>query len=245
MNVIIEEGDTLELSLTRGDGIAGLAALPAQSVDLLFADLPSGQTQAPFDRPIDLDAFWAAVRHAARPTTPIVLMASNMRYAVAVVTSNPQEFRYDLVWRKNRASGHLNANRQPLRAHEFLLVFYKKAPAYTPQKSSGHKPVNPFYTRESGQNYGAAVEVRSGGGSTERYPTSVLDFDVVSNVGEERSHPQQKPDALLCWVVSSFTKPGQLVADPCAGSGAMGYAATSLDRRFVGWEEIDPALISK
>lgn len=35
-------------------------------------------------------------------------------------------FRYDLVWNKGLTSGFLNANRQPLRKHEQIAVFYKK-----------------------------------------------------------------------------------------------------------------------
>jgi hypothetical protein len=45
---------------------------------------------------------------------------------------------------KTSATGHLNAKKMPLKAHENILVFYKKLPTYNPQKTTGHKPVNNF-----------------------------------------------------------------------------------------------------
>jgi hypothetical protein len=37
------------------------------------------------------------------------------------------------VWRKDRVTGHLNANRMPLRQHEDIIVFYDRQPVYHPQ----------------------------------------------------------------------------------------------------------------
>ncbi len=37
-------------------------------------------------------------------------------------------------------------------------------------------------------------------------------------------------------VLSDFTKPGELVCDPYAGSGTTGVACRALGRHFIGWE---------
>lgn len=59
-------------------------------------------------------------------------------------------------------------------------MFYKKLPTYNPQKTSGHKPTNKFTKTIHAQNkteiYGRVTKEVSGGGSTERYPRSVLTF---------------------------------------------------------------------
>ena len=47
--------------------------------------------------------------------------------------SQPGIWRYNLVWQKDRVTGHLNANRMPLRQHEDILAFYMKQPVYHPQ----------------------------------------------------------------------------------------------------------------
>lgn len=47
--------------------------------------------------------------------------------------SQPRMWRYNLVWRKDRVTGHLNAKRMPLRQHEDIIVFYDRQPVYHPQ----------------------------------------------------------------------------------------------------------------
>lgn len=52
-------------------------------------------------------------------------------------------------------------------------------------------------------------------------------------------HPTPKPLPLLLLNVEQFTDPGELIADPFAGSGTTGVACIRLGRRFIGWEK-DP-----
>jgi site-specific DNA-methyltransferase (adenine-specific) len=55
--------------------------------------------------------------------------------------------------------------------------------------------------------------------------------------GAERSdHPTQKPLALMMELIEDFTKPGDTVCDPFAGSGTTGVACNRLGRNFIGWE---------
>lgn len=51
-----------------------------------------------------------------------------------------------------------------------------------------------------------------------------------------RTHPTQKPVALMSWVLSKWTEPGQLVIDPYMGSGPTLRAAKDLGRRAIGIE---------
>ena len=218
-----------------GCGLAGLRSLDAGSVDLVFCDLPSGETQAHFDNPIDLAEFWAAAWPALKPSGAVVLMASSLRFAAEVIASEPKAYRYDVVWEKGRATGFLNAGRQPMRCHEFILVFYRASGTYNPQKTTGHESVRVLASGGSGANYGATKDgVRYE--SADRFPRSVLPIGAIANSSAERRHPQQKPQAVLQWVVRTYTNPGDLVAEPCAGSGSMGVAATGDGRRYIGWD---------
>jgi site-specific DNA-methyltransferase (adenine-specific) len=54
--------------------------------------------------------------------------------------------------------------------------------------------------------------------------------------GEPHLHPTQKPVGLMRWVVSNWTKPGDLVLDPYMGSGPVAEACRDLGRRYVGIE---------
>jgi modification methylase len=51
-----------------------------------------------------------------------------------------------------------------------------------------------------------------------------------------KTHPTQKPEALLHRVLIAATKPGDIVLDPFFGSGTTGAAATYLGRRYIGVE---------
>jgi hypothetical protein len=50
-----------------------------------------------------------------------------------LAVSNLPLFRYEWIWHKNKATGHLNACKMPLRTNETVLVIYKK-PLNTPRK---------------------------------------------------------------------------------------------------------------
>lgn len=222
--------------ITTGCGIAGLRGLAPGSVDLVFSDLPSGETRASFDVPIDLAAFWPAAWAALKPKGAVVLMASSLRFAAEVIASEPKAYRYDVIWHKPQASGFLNANRMPMRAHEFLLVFYRQPPTYNPQRTTGHAD-NPSQVHRGGSaNYGSMKGQTTPPGGTTRAPRSVLNVQAVSNISVERRHPQQKPQALLQWIVRTYTNPGDLIAEPCAGSGSCGVAAIGDGREYVGWD---------
>jgi DNA modification methylase len=221
-------------SVYRMNCLVGLPQLATASVDLVFADLPYGRTQNSWDRLVPVVPLWAELNRVCKPGAPMVFTAIQP-FTSLLVTSNLKAFRYELIWRKNKPTGFLNAKRQPLRVHESVLVFYRKPPLYRPHMTTGHAPVNAFYTRSSGSNYGAITK-RDGGGSTTRCPTSVLDIPVVNNDDPLRVHPTQKPEALIDWFIQAYTRPGDLVLDPTAGSGSTLFAAARAGRRFVGFE---------
>ena len=55
-------------------------------------------------------------------------------------------------------------------------------------------------------------------------------------------HVQQTPVALLLRIILSSTLPGDLVFDPCAGTGTALVEAKQLGRKSIGIE-IDPAYV--
>lgn len=144
-------------------------------------------------------------------------------------------FKYSLVWSKTTSSGFLNAKKQPLRSHEDILVFYNKPPVYNPQYTYGHQPVHSYTKHTSdGSNYGKTKVGISGGGSTKRYPTSVLTFSTDKQ--KSSLHPTQKPVALFEYLIKTYTNDGDLVLDNCIGSGTTAVASINTKRNFIGFE---------
>lgn len=144
--------------------------------------------------------------------------------------------RYEWIWEKTQATGHLNAKKMPMKAHENILVFYKKLPIYNPQKTTGHK------RKISKANHKINCKKTSNWGnhgltsydSTERYPRDVLRFP--KDIQKSALHPTQKPVKLLEYLIKTYTNESDLVLDSCMGSGSTGVACINTKRNFIGFE---------
>lgn len=155
-----------------GDCFEQMAAIPDGSVDMVLCDLPYGTTQNKWDSVLPLDRLWAEYWRVCKPNAAVVLTAQTPFDKVLGV-SQLAALKYEWVWHKPAASGHLNANRAPLKAHENALVFAKSQPTYNPQKEPG-KPYTWNSTVTRSPNYRpdlTAVAIENKG---ERFPRSVL-----------------------------------------------------------------------
>ena len=61
-------------------------------------------------------------------------------------------------------------------------------------------------------------------------------FDWVRDTETEKVHPTQKPVKLLEHLIEIFTDEGDVVIDPCAGSGSTLLAAAQRNRKSYGFE---------
>lgn len=61
-------------------------------------------------------------------------------------------------------------------------------------------------------------------------------FDWTRELGATKIHDTQKPIPLLERLIEIFTDPGDVVIDPCAGSGSTLRAAANLGRKAYGFE---------
>jgi DNA modification methylase len=215
----------------HGDCIDVMARLAAGSVDLVLSDVPYGQTQNAWDKPIPFAPMWEQLRRVTKPTAAVILMAAQP-FASRLICSNERDFRYDLIWHKNKPTGFLNAKKQPLRIHEHILVFYRKPPFYEPQMTTGHKPGNYARQVKHSTNYGSQTPTEYGG-STKRYPTSIIPIPIINNDDPEKQHPTQKPVDLMGWLIRSYSARGDLVLDIAAGSWTTAIAAIRDGRRCV------------
>jgi site-specific DNA-methyltransferase (adenine-specific) len=209
--------------------------IPDNSINLILCDLPYGTTQNKWDSIIPFAPLWEQYKRICKPQTPIVLFASQP-FTSALIMSNLEWFKYEWIWHKNASSNFLNAKKMPLKQHENIVVFSNRACTYNPIKTTGHKIGNKATTTKQSGNYGKynPHEYERG---TERFPQSVIKFDVINNGSKERVHPTQKPLPLLDYLVRTYSSKGDLVLDNCMGSGTTGVACINNDRRFFGIEQ--------
>lgn len=213
------------------DGIAGLLALPRHSVDMILTDPPYGTTRNYWDVPLPLPELWEAVRWALKPNGAALFFAQ-CPYDKVLGASNLSMLRYEWVWYKSKATGFLNARRAPLKKTENILVFYQKLPTYNPQFEPGEPYQKIFHKSGNSPNYGKFERTTGGSEDGRRFPSNIISFPTV----QRTLHPTQKPVALCEYLIRTYTQPGEVVADICAGSGTTAVAALNTGRRFICFE---------
>ena len=223
--------------LMKGDCLERMKEVDDESINMILADIPYGSTNCAWDSVIDLDSMWENLGRIIKPNAAIVLTAQTP-FDKILGASNINMLKYEWIWEKTAATGHLNAKKMPMKAHENILVFYNKLPTYNPQKTTGHKPANSYTKKHNsdGEIYGKTSSV-SGGGQQDRYPRSVLTFK--SDKQKSNLHPTQKPVALMEYLIKTYTNEGETVLDFTAGSFTTGVACKNLNRKFIGIEMDD------
>lgn len=229
----------IELNKTYfGDCLDLMKNIPNGSIDMILCDLPYGTTRCRWDSVIDLPKLWSEYRRIIK-TNGAILLTAQTPFDKVLGASNLEMLKYEWIWEKTQATGHLNAKKMPLKAHENILVFYKDLPTYNPQKTSGHKPINSYTKYVKTQNntelYGKMKQEISGGGETDRYPRSVLLYS--SDKQKSCLHPTQKPLALMEYLIATYSNEGETILDNCAGSGTTGLAAKNLKRNYIMMEK--------
>ena len=227
------------MKLIHGDCLEEMAKLPDNSIDMVLTDPPYGTTACKWDSILPLDPMWEQLKRIIKLNGAIV-MTAGQPFTSALIMSNPKMFKYEWVWEKPQATGHLNAKKQPMRSHESIVVFYQRQCTYNPQKTQGHKPMNSGVRRRTHKNH-CYNEINKTplpfGGNTDRYPRTVQIFS--GDKQHEYLHPTQKPIELMEYLIKTYTNEGETVLDFTMGSGTTGVAAKNLGRSFVGIEKDD------
>lgn len=217
-----------------GDCLELMKSVPDGSVDLILCDLPYGTTRNKWDAVIPFDAMWSEYRRICKGA---IVLTAQTPFDKALGASNLEMLRYEWVWEKTHPTGHLNAKRAPMKAHENILVFYEKQPTYNPQMTHGHPRKTAVKRQDESPLYGEQGFEPISYDSSSRYPRSVLTFP--SDKQRINLHPTQKPVALMEYLIRTYTNEGDTVMDNCMGSGTTGVACVNTGRRFIGMEQ-DP-----
>ena len=230
----------------QADCLDLMRRLPDASVDFICTDPPYHTTRLPFDQGprIDWAAWWREANRILKPAGVVCLFASGS-FTFALHATNRKAWCYTLIWQKTRWSRYLSANYRPLQAHEDILVFCRRprSATYNPQKvyRAVTKPRLHTAAARHGTHYGSfGSNVYLDDGS--RHPGTILTF--ASSHRWEQLNPTQKPVDLLRWLVRSYSNPGDVVLDPCAGSGTTAIACLAEGRNYI-CADTDPEQCAK
>ena len=229
----------LENQIFNADCLELMREIPDKSIDCVITDPPYGMTACKWDMVIPFEPMWEQLNRIIKPKGVILLFAQTP-FDKILGASNISNLKYEWIWEKTQASGHLNAKKMPMKSHENILVFYTKLPTYNPQKTQGHKPMNSGVRTNSlkNENYNEINKIDLPfGGNTDRFPRSVIQFK--SDKQKSYLHPTQKPVALMEYLIKTYTNENELVLDFTMGSGTTGVACKNTNRRGIGIEMDD------
>ncbi|MDM0655416.1 site-specific DNA-methyltransferase [Clostridium perfringens] len=237
--------------LINGEALEEMSNIKDSSIDCIVCDLPYGTTKNVWDSVIDLEKLWFQFNRIIKDGGNIVLTASQP-FTSKLISSNFEQFKYEIIWVKTIGSGQLNINIMPLKKHESILIFRKGKGkgTYNEQLDKG----NPYKIKRNIKsadcyNRQKAHELVNSG---TRRATSVLEVEddtkqiiqmssedtvwVVPNPRIKNGHPTQKPLALLQRIIRTYSNEGDVILDCTFGSGSTGKACQLENRKFIGIE---------
>ena len=214
-------------------------------VDAIIADPPYGTTACKWDSIIPFPEMWERLNKLIKPNGAIVLFGSEP-FSSYLRMSNIKNYKYDWIWEKSNPSNIALANKQPMKYHEIISVFYSKQCMYNKQMiprdsdhiKQAHNSGYTFHNSQSDQTGLKYIEVDSKKYNKDfKNSSSVLKFNSLRpNAKEFVKHPTQKPIALMEYLIKTYTNEKETVLDFTMGSGTTGVACKQLNRDFIGIE---------
>ena len=237
---------TLLNTIQKGDTIEVMRRMPDASVDLIFADPPynlqlNGELRRPDDSRVDgvddewdkfssfaaYDEFTRGWLHEAhrilKPDGAIWVIGSY--HNIFRVGANLQDEGFwilnDIIWNKTNPMPNFRGTRFT-NAHETLIWAARSEKSRYVFNYTALKTANDDLQMRSDWS----IPICTGG-------------ERLKDADGAKTHPTQKPEALLHRVLIASTNPGATVLDPFFGSGTTGAVAKYLGRNFIGIERED------
>ena len=252
-NVKLYQGDCLEvMDKLIQDGV---------KVDAIITDPPYGTTACKWDSIIPFDEMWERLKKLIKLNGAIALFGSEP-FSSLLRVSNLNNFKYDWIWEKQKASNFMGAKYGPLKYHEVISVFSDNTHFYSPQKYKvleieeilklDKKRLNELFISRDYDRFGKVDRRKTINNPTTnkehignpitrtrnaddgyRNPKSIIKINKEINTN---IHPTQKPVALMEYLIKTYTNEGDTVLDFTMGSFTTAIACLNTKRNFIGIE---------
>jgi site-specific DNA-methyltransferase (adenine-specific) len=255
-----------ELTLNHGDCLEVMKTIPDSSIDLIICDLPYGClgpekagggviterkdtggafSGCPWDIKIDLEAFWKQIKRIRKSDHSPTIHFCTTKFGNELINSNPDEFRYDLVWDKQRGVSFLLANKMPMRSHEMIYIFSKAGAYYNRVDIKGDFKEHKQYGKPSKDSTYGIINRKNPiippVGSITSHADRRCVLSVIQNATKPTSkrHPTEKAESLYRFLIERYCPVGGTVLDPTFGSGNSVFTAFAMGRSAIGIEKDD------
>jgi modification methylase len=231
-------------TIIEADCVEAMKRLPANSIDMIFADPPynlqlRGDLHRPDQSQVDaVDDHWdqfssfaeydvftrawlAQAQRVLKPTGSLWVIGSY--HNIFRVGASLQDLGFwilnDIVWRKANPMPNFRGRRFT-NAHETLIWAGKAAgqSSYT-------------FNYDAMKTLNDDLQMRS-----DWFIPLCTGGERLKSAGGTKAHPTQKPEALLYRCILAASNPGDVILDPFFGTGTTGAVAKKLGRRFIGIE---------
>lgn len=175
---------------------------------------------------------WKELKRLVKSNGAICLFGSEP-FSSALRMSNIKMFKYDWIWNKITACGHLVAKIRPLQQTENISVFGKEKLNYYPQMVKRDKIRRTFCVEHSRTDImgGKTTKPMEKIDRDVLYPKNVI--SVTNGYKCNHLHPTQKPVALIEYLIKTYTNENEYVLDFTCGSGTTGVACMETNRKCV------------
>lgn len=226
-----------DVKLLQGDSMTVMAQIPAESIDLVFADPPyflssggitcqnqqvANVNKGEWDKPIGVEAMYEYNSRWLQEAQRILksngsIWVSGTMHNIYSVGFALQKLGFDVLndiaWHKIDPPPNISC-RFFTHATETIIWARKEPKARHTFRYEEMKQEN------GGKQMPSLWHIRPPRPSEKRHG----------------KHPTQKPEALLTRIIQASSQPGDLVLDPFSGSGTTGVICARLGRRFIGIE---------
>jgi DNA modification methylase len=230
-------------TLYHGDCLEEMNKIPDKSIDMILVDPPYNITYCDWDILLPFDKMWLQFNRVIKDNGCITIF-SQQPFTSYVILSNLDNFKYSLIWKKEKPTNVFNIKYQFGRVHEDICIFYKNQCTYNPQMKKRQNITNPKPMKgdlniDITKNITGVYKHSKNYNPSLIYPISVLEFNRDSKKNNSALHPTQKPVSLLEYLIKTFSNENDLILDSTMGSGSTGVACLNTNRKFIGIEKDD------
>jgi site-specific DNA-methyltransferase (adenine-specific) len=188
--------------------------MPKNSVDLTLTDIPYGEVTRPDNGLQNLDKGLADI--VTFELEPFLEKVWNVTKGTIIIFCGKEQVSSIHKWFAEKQQKKLGTVRQ--------LIWQKSNPS----------PMNGQYVYLSGIEN--AIWFRKKGGTFNAHCKNTV---FVHPLGSSKLHPTEKNHKLLKELIEDNSNEGQLIFDPCAGSGSTCLVAKELGRNYIGIDCIE------
>jgi site-specific DNA-methyltransferase (adenine-specific) len=162
----------------------------------------------------------------------VIILFSTQPFTSVLITSNLERFKHTWVWDKTTGGSPLNVKSGPRKIHEDVCVFghITGKITYNPQMVPREKPVSQIKAGQA--HFGGKRTPDFEANYTHYYPVSIQKYSKRSEK-DGFLHPSQKPLDFVRYLIRTYSNTGDVVLDPCCGSGTTGVASVLEDRKWI------------